>query len=84
MRWKNDACTPRIEEVTYDPTGEEIKRGDAEEVFANVNEELPLVWTKHRIDRREACRKFAFCRTLQITHRDGLLLIIFRYGKGTG
>ena len=63
---------PGIEEVTYEPAGEEIKRGDAEEVFANVNEELPLVWTKHRIDRREACRKFAFCRTLQITHRDGL------------
>jgi hypothetical protein len=65
-------ASPTFEEVTYGPDGKEVKRGAAQEVFANVNEELPVCWTKHRMSREEVCGKFAFARTLQITHRDGL------------
>jgi len=68
---------PGIEEVTYEPAGEEIKRGDAEEVFANVNEELPLVWTKHRIDRKRPAGNSHFVEPSKSLIGTDLLLIIF-------
>ena len=68
---------PRIEEVTYDPAGEEIKRGDAEEVFANVNEELPLFGQSTGLTGERPAENSHFVEPSKSLIGTGLLLIIF-------
>ena len=50
----------------------ENRRRAAVDVEANVTEQLPLVWTGKKMSRADAARRFAFARTLQLLHRDGL------------
>ncbi len=64
--------SPRMLEVIVNPDGSERERRQPEDVAANVNDELPVQWTGRKMPKSEAVRKFAFRRTLQIKHVDGL------------
>lgn len=63
---------PELVEVVLDPFGEEKERRAPEDRLPNVSEELPVRFTKNRIKRLDAVRRFAFTRTLQLWHSDGL------------
>lgn len=63
---------PDVVEVLLDPFGQEKQRRDPDDRPANVSEEVPVRFTKNRIKRRDAVRRFAFNRTLQLWHSDGL------------
>lgn len=63
---------PDLVEVILDPFGHEKERRAPEDRVANVSEEIPVRFTKTRISRGAAVRRFAFSRTLQLWHTDGL------------
>ena len=65
-------ASPSLVEVIFGADGKERERKPAESVAANTNEESPVRWTKMRLKRSEVVTKFAFCRTIQIKHVDGL------------
>ena len=65
-------ASPSLVEVIFGTDGKERERKPAEDVPANTNEESPIRWTKMRVKRSEVVTKFAFCRTIQIKHVDGL------------
>ena len=65
-------ASPSLVEVIFGADGKERERKPAESVPANTNEESPVRWTKMRLKRSEVVTKFAFCRTIQIKHVDGL------------
>ena len=65
-------CPPEVVEVVLSSKGEEEKRGVPEDVAANVNDIDPITWTKMRMKKRDAASRFAFKRSLQIHHIDGL------------
>lgn len=65
-------ASPSLVDVLYAPDGNERERKPAEDVPANTNEEAPVRWTKMRMKRSEVVTKFAFRRTVQIKHVDGL------------
>ncbi|MCB9507792.1 MAG: hypothetical protein H6700_09760 [Myxococcales bacterium] len=65
-------ASPQIVEVLLDTFGDERERRAPEDVPANVNDALPVRWTGRRLAKRDAVRQFAFRRTLQIRHVDGL------------
>jgi len=64
------AASPR--EVIYDPDGTEIERREPVDIEANVNPDMPPVWSGHMMPRADAARGFAFTRNYQIRHVDGL------------
>lgn len=63
---------PQIQEILSGPDGAEKERRDPEDVPGNVNETDPVRWTGKKVPKKVAIRKFAFKRTLQIRHVDGL------------
>ena len=63
---------PEIVEVILEPDGSEKERREPVDVLGNVNEALPIRWTKMRVKRGELVKRFAFRRTLQLRHVDGL------------
>lgn len=63
---------PELVELILDPFGEEKERRTPIDRHANVNEEVPVRFTRTRISRTDAVRRFAFSRTLQLWHTDGL------------
>jgi hypothetical protein len=65
-------ASPSLVEVIFGTDGKERERKPAEDVAANTNEESPIRWTKMRLKRSDVVTKFAFCRTIQIKHVDGL------------
>lgn len=65
-------ATPSIVEVIRDPTGEERERRTPEDIESNVNDQMPVRWTGRNMPRGEVARRFAFKRTLQLQHVDGL------------
>lgn len=65
-------ASPSLVEVIFGTDGKERERKPAEDVPANTNEESPIRWTKMRLKRSDVVTKFAFCRTIQIKHVDGL------------
>lgn len=65
-------AAPQIVEITLNPEGEEVKRGDPKEVSPTVTEQIPLRWTGKKIPKSEAVRKYLIKRTIQITHSDGV------------
>ncbi len=65
-------ASPSTVDVLFAPDGNERERKPAEDVPANTNEEAPVRWTKMRMKRSEVVTKFAFRRTVQIKHMDGL------------
>ena len=65
-------AAPQVVEILYNADGSERERREPKDVPANVNDELPIRWTGRKMDLGDIVRKFAFKRTLQIKHVDGL------------
>jgi len=63
---------PHMVEVLYDTTGKECDRRSPVDTPANVREELPVRWTGRKMPKSEVVRRFAFARTIQLQHVDGL------------
>jgi hypothetical protein len=63
---------PRILEISYGPDGAETGRREPVEMPATVNEEIPLRWTGRKMPIGEVVRKFAFTRSMQLQHVDGV------------
>ena len=63
---------PQIIEITFSPDGTETGRRDPVEVPATVNDAIPLRWTGRKMPKSDVVRKFAFRRTLQLQHVDGV------------
>jgi len=59
-------------EVVYGRDGRELDRRSPTDTPANVDGDLPLVWTGHKLSRSESARRFAFTRNVQLRHVDGL------------
>ena len=65
-------AAPQIVDVITDPFGQERERREPEEVPPTVDGELPARWTGRKLPKHEAVRRFAFRRSLQLMHIDGL------------
>ena len=63
---------PEIVEAVYGADGVEKERRTPQDKPANIDEDVPLRFTKNRMKRRDAVRRFAFSRTVQLWHTDGL------------
>lgn len=63
---------PKFLEVLFNPDGTEKERRDPVDTESNVNLEVPVRWTGKRIPLVDAVRRFAFRRSLQLRHVDGL------------
>ncbi len=63
---------PMVVVVILEPDGSEKERRDPVDVEGNVNDALPIRWSKMRMKRLDMVRRFAFRRTLQLRHVDGL------------
>jgi hypothetical protein len=63
---------PKIVEILFGPDGAERQRRDPVETASNVQDGVPVRWSKLRVKRADAVRKFAFARTVQLVHVDGL------------
>jgi len=63
---------PEIVEAIYGPDGAEKERRPPQDKPANIDEAIPLRFTKTRLKRADAVRRFAFSRTIQLWHTDGL------------
>ena len=63
---------PNWIELIFDKDGNEKERRIPEDKFSNISDELPIRFTKFKLKRNEAVRKFVFSRTLQLWHSDGL------------
>ena len=63
---------PNWIELIFDKDGNEKDRRIPEDKLSNINDELPIRFTKMKLKREDAVRKFVFSRTLQLWHSDGL------------
>jgi len=63
---------PNWIELIFDRDGNEKERRVPEERSSNTTDDLPIRFTKMKLKRKEAVRKFVFTRTLQLWHSDGL------------
>ena len=63
---------PEIIEAIYGTDGAEKERRSPQDKPPNIDEEVPLRFTKNRLKRADAVRRFAFSRTIQLWHTDGL------------
>ena len=63
---------PKTVEVIIAPDGTEKERRSPEDIPGNVDDELPVRWTGKKIPKSKVAVKFAFKRTIQIKHVDGL------------
>ncbi len=63
---------PNWIELIFDKDGNEKERRVPEDRFSNITDDLPIRFTKMKLKRKDAVRKFVFNRTLQLWHSDGL------------
>ena len=63
---------PIIEESIIGTDGVEKERRKPEDIPSNVDDELPVRWTGQKIPIEGVLKSFAFKRTIQIMHVDGL------------
>jgi hypothetical protein len=61
-----------ILERVMQPDGSQKEERDFEDTENNINQETPIKWTGKLISRKEACKKFVFGSSQQLTHVDGL------------
>ena len=64
--------SPQVVEIVLGPQGDERERRVPNDVPANVNDELPVRWTGRKLPKQQAVQRFAFTRTIQLRHVDGL------------
>lgn len=65
-------AVPNTVEVILNPDGSERERRAPEDQHANVNADTPVRWTGKTMKKRDAVRRFAFTRTIALSHVDGL------------
>lgn len=65
-------AAPKIIEVLLDTTGQECDRREPVDVSGNVREDIPVIWTGKKMPKSRVVRMFAFARTIQLHHLDGL------------
>lgn len=65
-------ASPSIVDVLFGTDGAERERKPAADVPANTNEEAPVRFAGRRMSKAEVVTKFAFRRSVQIKHVDGL------------
>ena len=58
--------------IIFDKDGNEKERKVPEDRLSNITDELPVRFTKFKLKRKDAVKKFVFSRTLQLWHSDGL------------
>tara|TARA_Y100000589_G_scaffold197325_1_gene186430 strand:+ start:235 stop:885 length:651 start_codon:yes stop_codon:yes gene_type:complete len=63
---------PNWIELIFDKNGNEKERRVPEDRLSNITDDLPIRFTKFKLKRKEAVKKFVFNRTLQLWHSDGL------------
>ena len=63
---------PKTVEIIIAPDGTEKERRSPEDIPGNVDDELPVRWTGKKMPKSKVAVKFAFKRTIQIKHVDGL------------
>ncbi len=63
---------PNWIELIFDQDGNEKERRVPEDRLSNITDDLPIRFTKMKLKRKDAVRKFVFSRTLQLWHSDGL------------
>ncbi len=63
---------PNWIELIFDKDGNEKERRAPEDRLSNITDELPVRFTKFKLKRKDAVKKFVFNRTLQLWHSDGL------------
>lgn len=62
----------RMEQVVYNADGSERERRELAPMASNVAAETPITWSKRSLDKAEAVHRFAFSRSYQLTHTNGL------------
>ena len=65
-------CAPEVIEVVVDPAGNELERRAPNDMPANINEVIPVSWTKRMMPKADVVRRFAIKRTVQLRHADGV------------
>ncbi len=63
---------PEWIESILDVNGIEKEQRKPQDRFSNIAEEIPIRFTKTRLKKSEAIHRFAFTRTVQLWHSDGL------------
>lgn len=63
---------PHMVEVIIEPDGSERERREPVDQHANINADPPVRWTGKTMNKRDAVRRFAFTRTVALSHVDGL------------
>tara|TARA_Y100001978_G_scaffold81939_1_gene73410 strand:- start:324 stop:1019 length:696 start_codon:yes stop_codon:yes gene_type:complete len=63
---------PNWIELIFDKDGNEKERRVPQDRLSNITDDLPIRFTKIKLKRKDAIRKFVFNRTLQLWHSDGL------------
>lgn len=63
---------PQFVDIVFQPDGTEKERRPPVETAANINTAKPVRWTGRKLPVAEAVRRFAFRRTVQLQHVDGL------------
>ena len=58
--------------MLLDTTGQECDRREPVDVNGNVREDIPVIWTGKKMPKSRVVRMFAFARTIQLQHLDGL------------
>lgn len=64
------AASPQ--EIICDPDGTETERREPVNVEANINPDMPPVWSGRMMPRAEVAHRFVFTRNYQVRHVDGL------------
>jgi len=65
-------AAPEVVDVLYAPDKSEKERRAAEDTPANVREDVPVQWTGRKMSKTDVICRFAFKRTIQLQHVDGL------------
>jgi len=63
---------PKTVEVIIAPDGLEKERRDPKNIPGNVDDDLPVRWTGKKMPKSKVAVRFAFKRTIQLKHVDGL------------
>lgn len=63
---------PQIVEIVRGPDGSERERRAPVDTAANIDGDVPVRWTGRKVPKGSAVRRYAFTRTIQLRHVDGL------------
>lgn len=64
--------SPEVIDVIYGPDGSEKEKKAAEDLIANVKDDMPVRLTGRKMAKQDVVRRFSFRRSVQLQHTDGL------------